>query len=97
VTAHEVHTFAEEYMADEGYDQPWKIGHGIGLVSGHEALQVQENNDLKLEPGMVIVIDPGIFAEGFDMDVPIHIEDPVLVTEDGCENLFDYTHDFITV
>ncbi|USZ73674.1 M24 family metallopeptidase [Natronosalvus halobius] len=97
ITAHEVHTFAEEYMADAGYDQPWKIGHGIGLMSGHEAPQVQENNHQELEEGMVIVIDPGIFVSGHDLDVPIHIEDPVLVTEDGCENLLDYTHDIVTV
>jgi len=97
VTAHEVHTFAEEFMSDAGYNQPWKIGHGIGLMSGHEAPQVQENNQLKLEEGMVIVIDPGIFVDGHDLDIPIHIEDPVLVTENGCENLFDYTHDIITV
>ncbi|WP_158203157.1 M24 family metallopeptidase [Halomarina oriensis] len=97
VTAHEVHTFAEEYMADEGYDQPWKIGHGVGLMGGHEAPQVQNGNDVELESGMVFVIDPGIFVEGREQDTPIHIEDPVLVTETGCENLLDYTHDVVTV
>jgi len=97
VTAHEVHTFAEEYMIDEGYDQPWKIGHGVGLMGGHEAPQVQQGDETVLEPGMVFVIDPGIFVEGRGQDTPIHIEDPVLVTEDGCENLLDYTHDVVTV
>nr|WP_255473538.1 Xaa-Pro peptidase family protein [Halogeometricum sp. CBA1124] len=97
VTAHEVHTFAEEYMNDEGYDQPWKIGHGIGLMGGHEAPQVQQGDETVLEPGMVFVIDPGIFVEGQGQDTPIHIEDPVVVTKDGCENLHPYTHDVITV
>lgn len=97
VTAHEVHTFAEEYMAEEGYDQPWKIGHGVGLMEGHEAPMVQEGDETVLEPGMVFVIDPGFFIDDQAYDVPIHIEDPVLVTEDGCENLLDYTHDIVTV
>ena len=97
VTAHGVHTFAEEFMRDSGYDQPWKIGHGIGLMGGHEAPLVEEGDETVLEPGMVFVIDPGIFVDGHDQDTPIHIEDPVLVTEDGCENLIDYTHDVIVV
>lgn len=97
VTAQEVHEFAEGYMADEGYDQPWKIGHGIGLMGGHEAPLVEEGNETVLEPGMVFVIDPGIFVEGHEQDTPIHIEDPVLVTKDGCENLIDYTHEVISV
>lgn len=97
VTAHEVHSFAEDYMSNEGYDQPWKIGHGIGLMGGHEAPLVEEGDETVLEPGMVFVIDPGIFVDGRDQDTPIHIEDPVLVTEDGCENLIDYTHDVISV
>ncbi len=97
VTAHEVHTFAEEYMNDEGFEQHWKIGHGIGLMRGHEAPMVQEGDKTVLEPGMVFVIDPGFFVDGHDLDVPIHVEDPVLVTEGGCENLLDYTHDVITV
>ncbi|MEF8780987.1 MAG: Xaa-Pro peptidase family protein [Haloferacaceae archaeon] len=97
VTAHEVHTFAEEYMAAEGYNQPWKIGHGIGLMEGHEAPMVQEGDETVLEPGTVITIDPGFFVDDQASDVPIHVEDPVLVTEGGCENLLEYTHDVVTV
>jgi len=97
VTAHEVHTFAEEYMNDAGYEQPWKIGHGIGLMEGHEAPMVQSGDETVLEPGMVITIDPGFFIEDQAHDVPIHVEDPVLVTKDGCESLIDYTYDVVTV
>lgn len=97
VTAHEVHTFAEEYMNREGYEQPWKIGHGVGLMEGHEAPLVQEGEETVLEPGMVITIDPGFFVEDQAQDVPIHVEDPVLVTADGCESLLDYTYNLISV
>lgn len=97
ITTSEVHEFAEEYMNDAGYEQPWKIGHGIGLMSGHEAPMVQEGDETVLEPGMIFVIDPGTFVEGHDQDTPIHVESPVLVTEDGAEDLLPVTFDVITV
>lgn len=47
-----------------------------------------------LEPGMVFTIEPGLYFKAGDLTVPlelrgigIRIEDDVLVTEDGCENL----------
>ena len=97
ITATEVHEFAEEYMNDAGYDQPWKIGHGVGLMGGHEAPMVQEGDQTVLEPGMIFVVDPGTFVEGHDQDTPIHVESPVLVTEDGAEDLLPFTYDVITV
>ena len=47
-----------------------------------------------LEPGMVFTIEPGLYFKSGDLTVPaelrgigVRIEDDVLVTEDGCENL----------
>lgn len=47
-----------------------------------------------LEPGMVFTIEPGLYFKADDLVAPqelrgigIRIEDDVLVTEDGCENL----------
>jgi Xaa-Pro aminopeptidase len=97
IEAQEVHRFAWNYMKDRGYDQLWKIGHGVGLNHGHEAPMVQEGNTLILEPGVVFCIDPGCFLTGHFRDTPIHIEDVCVVTETGCENLMDYTHEMIVV
>jgi Xaa-Pro dipeptidase len=43
---------------------------------------------------MVFTIDPGVFIQ---RDVPIHIEDTVVVTGDGHENLNRFTHEMIVV
>jgi len=47
-----------------------------------------------LEPGMVFTIEPGLYFHADDLTVPkayrgigVRIEDNVLVTENGCENL----------
>ena len=97
VTCHEVHMIAEEYLNERDYDLPWKIGHGVGLMGGHQAPLVQAGNDTELEPGMVFVIDPGTHVPWEGRDMPITIEDPILVTEDGAENLGTFTHDPIII
>jgi len=97
VTASEVHEFAQQYMNDAGYDQPWKIGHGVGLMAGHEAPMVQDGDETVLEPGMIFVVDPGTFVDGQEQDKPIHVESPVLVTETGAEDLLPFTYEVITV
>ena len=47
-----------------------------------------------LEPGMVFTIEPGLYFQPDDLTAPaeyrgigVRIEDDVLITETGCENL----------
>lgn len=84
VPAQEVHRVCAEVMRDAGYDQVWKVGHGVGLAPIHEPPLLQLGNDEPLEAGMVFTIDPGAFIA---RNTPIHIEDTVLVTADGVESL----------
>ena len=59
------------------------LGHGIGLQI-HECPRVQIGRETILRPGMIFTVEPGLYFPG---DCGVRIEDDVLVTETGMENL----------
>lgn len=66
----------------EGIDYKCGTGHGVGyLLNVHEGPQrlSQVNSDVKLEPGMNITDEPGIYKEGKH---GIRIENMLLVVDD---------------
>jgi Xaa-Pro aminopeptidase len=66
-------------------------GHGLGLEI-HEAPRLGKSDKTKLEPGMTITIEPGVYIEGWG---GIRIEDTVLVTKTGVEILTPTPKDLI--
>ena len=62
------------------------IGHGLGLGL-HEHPMLKPTTDEPLAPGMVLCIEPAYYDPG---RAGYHIEDLVLVTDDGHEVLTDY-------
>ena len=55
-------------------------GHHIGLNVGDPNLQ-----DAVLEPGMIFTVEPWYYNH--DLEIAVFVEDDVLVTKDGAENL----------
>ncbi len=90
---------AEESLEKSNrYHQRWTL-HGTGHMLGldvHDCAAARQENYMegKLEPSMVLTVEPGIYFRSSDLLAPeslrgigIRIEDDVLVTEDGCRNL----------
>ena len=69
------------------------LGHGLGL-DVHEAPRLSTESSDTLVPGNVVTVEPGIYLEG---RFGIRIEDDVVVTEDGIENLTGFRKDLVTV
>ncbi|MGL5530973.1 MAG: M24 family metallopeptidase [Culicoidibacterales bacterium] len=68
-------------------------GHGLGLEV-HEAPRLSQIVELPLQPGMVVTVEPGIYVEGLG---GVRIEDDILVTETGYENLMTTPKQLIIV
>ncbi|CAM5681340.1 aminopeptidase P family protein [Streptomyces violaceorubidus] len=70
-------------------------GHMLGLdVHDCARARTQEYVEGRLEPGMCLTVEPGLYFQADDLTVPeewrgigVRIEDDLIVTEDGHENL----------
>jgi Xaa-Pro aminopeptidase len=85
-TTVEIDAIARKHIAKAGYAEFFGhgLGHGLGL-NGHEEPRL--TNMLapsKLEVGMVVTIEPGIYLPG---EGGVRIEDDYAITERGAVNL----------
>ena len=80
------------------YHRRWMVhgtSHHLGLDVHDCALARREEYlGAELTPGMILTVEPGLYFKADDLLVPqelrgigVRIEDDVLVTQDGCENL----------
>ena len=86
----------EDLIEEKAYRKYYMHGtsHWLG-IDVHDAGVYSKNNSFtKLQPGMVLTVEPGLYFSKYDDDVPeelkgigIRIEDNILVTENGYINL----------
>ena len=69
------------------------LGHGLGLEV-HEAPRLSVELKDTLAAGNVLTVEPGIYLEGRAAN---DIEDNVVITDDGIQNLTGFRKDLITV
>ncbi len=69
------------------------LGHGLGL-DVHERPTMSTQTDDILAPGNVVTVEPGVYLPG---KFGIRIEDNVVVTKDGIENLTGFRKDLVEV
>ncbi len=73
----DVDTAARDVITEYGYGDAFihSTGHGVGLEI-HEKPNLAKMDEAKLEKGMVITVEPGIYLEG---EFGVRIEDMILV------------------
>ncbi len=92
-TGKEIDAVARGIIEAKGFGQYFghALGHGTGL-NIHEHPLLSPKWEETLSPGMLVTVEPGIYIENFG---GVRIEDLVLVTEDGCENLTKSTKELL--
>jgi Xaa-Pro aminopeptidase len=86
----------DELVAREAY-KPWYMhntSHWLGLDVHDVGAYRVAGEPRPLEPGMVFTVEPGLYVRADDESAPerlrgigVRIEDDVVVSADGCENL----------
>jgi len=87
ITGSQIDAVARDIIRDAGYGA--YFGHGYGHSLGlqiHEAPNCRPEAMTVMEPGVVCSAEPGIYLPG---KFGVRIEDVVIITADGCE---DITH-----
>ncbi|MBQ3141557.1 MAG: aminopeptidase P family protein [Clostridia bacterium] len=81
----DVDKIARDMIYEAGYEGRFGhgLGHGVGVLI-HEEPRFSPGDETVLQPGMVLSVEPGVYLPG---KFGVRIEDVIIVTEDGCEDI----------
>lgn len=93
VVCSKIDNIARNIIYDSGYKGYFghSTGHSVGIEI-HENPVFSKNCECVLEPGMVMTVEPGIYIPN---KFGVRIEDMILVTESGFENLTTTEKDLV--
>lgn len=85
VICNTIDKIARDHIAENGYGEYFthNLGHGVG-IDIHESPAFGMTNESILQPNTVITVEPGIYITGLG---GVRIEDMVIVTKDGINDL----------
>ncbi len=91
VEAAAIDQVARQSLEQAGYGPQFlhSLGHGIGLQV-HEAPSLRQPSEDRLEAGMVVTVEPGVYLPGWG---GVRLELDVLVTDEGAEVLGQLSRD----
>jgi len=85
MTGKEADALTRNYIKEKGFGEYFghSTGHGLGMEV-HEGPALSFRSDKKLEPGMVVTVEPGIYIPNVG---GCRIEDDIVITDSGSERL----------